>query len=120
MKLIPLHFPRQVGAVSGLAKAAGAACGFTMTMTLAASKNLLGDYTLGFAIWALMNGAAFYIAYTRVGFSQAKSSTASHSAIETKPVYAGSAVKAAVGWQGSGQEVDFLSAGVKRLDPDVA
>jgi MFS transporter, NNP family, nitrate/nitrite transporter len=119
MKLIPLYFPRQVGAVSGLAKAAGAACGFTMTMTLAASKNLLGDYTLGFAIWALMNGAAFYIAYTRVGFSQAKSSTASHSAIETKPVYAGSGV-AAVGWQGSGQEVDFLSAGVKRLDPDVA
>jgi NNP family nitrate/nitrite transporter-like MFS transporter len=119
MKLIPLYFPRQVGAVSGLAKAAGALCGFTMTMILAGSKNLLGDYTLGFAIWALMNGAAFYIAYTRVGFKQA--STASHSAaIETKPAYAGPAVKAAVGWQGSGQEVDFLSAGIKRLDPDVA
>ncbi len=29
-------------AVSGLAKAAGAACGFTMTVTLAASKHLLG------------------------------------------------------------------------------
>jgi len=118
MNLIPLYFPRQVGAVSGLAKAAGALCGFTMTMILAGSKNLLGDYTLGFAIWALMNGAAFYIAYTRVGFKQA--STASHSAIETKPAYAGPAVKAAVGWQGSGQEVDFLSPGIKRLDPDVA
>lgn len=67
IKLIPLYF-RQVGAVSGLAKAAGAACGFTMTVTLAASKNLLGGYTLGFAIWALMNVAAFYIALSRVGF----------------------------------------------------
>jgi MFS transporter, NNP family, nitrate/nitrite transporter len=67
VKLIPVYF-RQVGAVSGLAKAAGAACGFTMTVTLAASKNLLGGYTFGFAIWALMNVAAFYIALSRVGF----------------------------------------------------
>jgi NNP family nitrate/nitrite transporter-like MFS transporter len=71
VKLIPLYF-RQVGAVSGLAKAAGAACGFAMTMTLAASKNLLGGYTVGFAIWALMNAAAFYIALSRVGFRHAK------------------------------------------------
>ncbi len=70
VKLIPLYF-RQVGAVSGLAKAAGAACGFTMTVTLAASKNLLGGYTVGFAIWALMNVAAFYIALSRVGFRHA-------------------------------------------------
>jgi NNP family nitrate/nitrite transporter-like MFS transporter len=71
VKLIPLYF-RQVGAVSGLAKAAGAACGFTMTMTLAGSKNLLGGYTVGFAIWALMNAVAFYIAFWRVGFKHAK------------------------------------------------
>jgi NNP family nitrate/nitrite transporter-like MFS transporter len=71
VKLIPLYF-RQVGAVSGLAKAAGAACGFTMTMTLAGSKNLLGGYTAGFAIWAVMNAAAFYIAFSRVGFRHAK------------------------------------------------
>ncbi len=71
VKLIPLYF-RQVGAVSGLAKAAGAACGFTMTVTLAASKNLLGGYTFGFAIWALMNVAALYIALSRVGFRHAK------------------------------------------------
>ena len=57
VKLIPLYF-RHVGAVSGLAKAAGAACGFTMTITLAASKYLLGGYTFGFAIWVLMNVAA--------------------------------------------------------------
>jgi NNP family nitrate/nitrite transporter-like MFS transporter len=71
VKLIPLYF-RQVGAVSGLAKAAGAACGFTMTVTLAASKNLLGGYTFGFAIWALMNVAAFYFALSRLGFRHAK------------------------------------------------
>jgi NNP family nitrate/nitrite transporter-like MFS transporter len=71
VKLIPLYF-RQVGAVSGLAKAAGAACGFTMTMTLATSKNLFGGYTVGFAIWALMNAAAFSIAFSRVGFRHAK------------------------------------------------
>ena len=70
VKLIPVFFPRQVGAVSGLAKAAGAACGFTMTVTLAASKQLMGGYTLGFAIWALMNVAAFYITLSRVGFRQ--------------------------------------------------
>ena len=74
VKLIPLYF-RQVGAVSGLAKAAGAACGFTMTVTLAASKNLLGGYTVGFAIWTLMNVAAFYIALSRVGFRHAKLDT---------------------------------------------
>jgi MFS transporter, NNP family, nitrate/nitrite transporter len=41
IKLIPIYF-LHVGAVSGLAKAAGAACGFTMTVTLAASKCHLG------------------------------------------------------------------------------
>jgi NNP family nitrate/nitrite transporter-like MFS transporter len=69
IKLIPDYF-RHVGAVSGLAKAAGAASGFAMTVTLAASKDLLGGYTFGFAIWALMNVAAFYIAFSRVGFRQ--------------------------------------------------
>jgi NNP family nitrate/nitrite transporter-like MFS transporter len=71
VKLIPVYF-RDVGAVSGVAKAAGAACGFTMTVTLAASKDLLGGYTFGYAIWALMNVAAFYITLSRVGFRHAK------------------------------------------------
>jgi NNP family nitrate/nitrite transporter-like MFS transporter len=70
IKLIPTYF-KHVGAVSGLAKAAGAACGFTMTVTLAASKHLLGGYTVGFVIWALMNVAAFYIVFSRVGFRKA-------------------------------------------------
>lgn len=80
IKLIPVYF-KQVGAVSGLAKAAGAACGFTMTMTLAASKNLLGGYTAGFAIWALMNAAAFYIAFSRIGFRHAKLDAADATAV---------------------------------------
>jgi nitrate/nitrite transporter NarK len=75
VKLISYYFLRHVGAVSGLAKAAGAACGFTMTIILAASKDLLGGYTLGFAIWALMNVGAFYITLSRVGFKHAKPDT---------------------------------------------
>jgi NNP family nitrate/nitrite transporter-like MFS transporter len=71
IKLIPMYYVH-VGAVSGLAKAAGAACGFTMTIILATSKELLGGYTLGFAIWALMNVAAFYIVLSRVGFRNTK------------------------------------------------
>ena len=71
IKLIPIYF-LHIGAVSGLAKAAGAACGFTMTVTLAASNYLLGDYTFGYAMWALMNVAAFYITLSRVGFRHAK------------------------------------------------
>jgi MFS transporter, NNP family, nitrate/nitrite transporter len=69
IKLIPLYF-RHVGAVSGLAKAAGAACGFIMTIILAASNELLGSYTFGFAVWALMNVAAFYIVLSRLGFTK--------------------------------------------------
>ncbi|WP_040675185.1 MFS transporter [Nitrobacter sp. Nb-311A] len=71
VKLIPMYFVH-VGAVSGLAKAAGAACGFTMTAILAGSKYLMGGYTLGFFIWALMNIAAFYVSFSRVGFRSAK------------------------------------------------
>jgi NNP family nitrate/nitrite transporter-like MFS transporter len=80
IKLIPIYF-LHVGAVSGLAKAAGAACGFTMAIILAASNYLLGGYTLGFAIWALMNIAAFYITVSRVGFRHAKP------VIEASPVH---------------------------------
>lgn len=81
IKLIPMYFVH-VGAVSGLAKAAGAACGFAMTMILATSKQLLGEYTLGFAIWALMNVAAFYIVFSRVGFRDTKPSLKQPSAAQ--------------------------------------
>ncbi len=69
IKLIPVYF-RQVGTVSGLAKAAGAACGATMTGVMAVSTSM-GGYTGGFVVWALMNIAGFYIVFTRVGFKHA-------------------------------------------------
>lgn len=71
IKLIPIYF-EHVGAVSGLAKAAGAACGFTMTTVLAASNFLVGGYTLGFVVWAVMNMAAFYVSFSRIGFRDVK------------------------------------------------
>lgn len=66
VKLIPSYF-EEVGAVSGLAKAAGAACGFTMTSILALSGGALGSYVPGFALWALMNAVALYLAGSRAG-----------------------------------------------------
>jgi NNP family nitrate/nitrite transporter-like MFS transporter len=83
IKLIPMYFVH-VGAVSGLAKAAGAACGFTMTSVLAAGNFLLGGYTLGFVVWALMNIAAFYVSFSRVGFKNAK---LVHGAIAAAPAH---------------------------------
>ena len=43
-----------------------------MTAILAGSKFLMGGYTLGFFIWALMNIAAFYVSFSRVGFKNVK------------------------------------------------
>lgn len=71
VKLIPTYFT-QVGAVSGLAKAAGAACGFTMTVIMAFSKDVMGSYTLGFAVWTVMNGASLYLVLSRTGFPATK------------------------------------------------
>jgi NNP family nitrate/nitrite transporter-like MFS transporter len=39
---------------------------------MAASKDILGGYAFGFAVWALMNVAAFYIVLSRVGFRNTK------------------------------------------------
>src|SRR5579875_3313434 len=71
-------------AAGRLAVAAGSACGFTMTLSLAASKSLLGGYTVGFAIWAPMNAAAFYIAFLRVGFRHVKQIDAVRSDIDVR------------------------------------
>jgi NNP family nitrate/nitrite transporter-like MFS transporter len=67
VKLIPTYFT-EVGAVSGLAKAAGAACGFTMTVIMALSKDIVGGYTLGFVVWAMMNAVSLHLVVTRKGF----------------------------------------------------
>lgn len=62
VKLIPMYFPNAVGTVSGLAKASGALCGFTMSTLMALSKNWAGGYTLGFLVWAVMCGGALLLA----------------------------------------------------------
>lgn len=66
MKLIPTYF-REVGAVSGLAKAAGAACGFTMTSIMALSRDATGSFVPGFVVWGSMNAVALWLAVSRAG-----------------------------------------------------
>lgn len=85
VKLIPTYF-EQVGAVSGLAKAAGAACGFTMTVIMGFCRDVMGSYAFGFMIWTLMNAAAFYIVATRVGFPRVAQKTVSNEVIIKTPV----------------------------------
>lgn len=69
VKLIPTYFD-QVGAVSGLAKAAGAACGFTMTSIMALSGAVTGSYVPAFMVWAAMNALALYLAFSRAGIPE--------------------------------------------------
>lgn len=66
MKLIATYF-EEVGAVSGLAKAAGAACGFTMTSIMALSRDTTGSFVPGFVVWGFMNAAALWMALSKVG-----------------------------------------------------
>lgn len=61
VKLIPTYFPGVVGTVSGLAKAAGAACGFVMCSLMALGQQVFGDYRIGFFVWAAMNICAFLV-----------------------------------------------------------
>ena len=74
VKLIPTFF-REVGAVSGLAKAAGAACGFVMTSIMALSGDRLHSYVPGLAVWAAMIAFAFYLVVTRAGAPGARAET---------------------------------------------
>ncbi len=72
MKLIPSYFPQAVGTVSGLAKAAGAACGFTMSTLMALSKNMSGGYKYAFAAWAAMNVLALVFVLSPKYFGKKK------------------------------------------------
>jgi len=71
VKLIPTYFT-QVGTVSGLAKAAGAACGFTMSTIMAISKNASGSYKYGFLAWAVMNVLALVFVLSPKIFNREK------------------------------------------------
>jgi NNP family nitrate/nitrite transporter-like MFS transporter len=66
VKLIPTYFD-EVGAVSGLAKSAGAACGFAMTSLMAVSTDLVGSFVPAFAVWTGMNALALWLVGTRRG-----------------------------------------------------
>ncbi len=70
VKLIPTYFPRVVGTVSGLAKAAGAACGFAMSSTMALSNNFTGSNKYGFLVWVAVNIAALGIVVFPRNFQQ--------------------------------------------------
>jgi len=59
-----------VGTVSGLAKAAGAACGFTMSSIMALSNYFTGSYKPGFLVWAVVTIAAFCLVLNPRHFQQ--------------------------------------------------
>jgi len=75
VKLIPTYYPQAVGTVSGLAKAAGAACGFTSTSIMAMSNYFTGSYKSGFFMWIVVSVTAFgFVLFPRV-FEQRKKET---------------------------------------------
>jgi len=77
VKLIPTYFPKAVGTVSGLAKAAGAACGFTSTSIMALSSYFTGSYKTGFFMWIVVSVAALsFVLFPRVFQQREKEITA--------------------------------------------
>jgi len=70
VKLIPTYFPQTVGTVSGLAKAAGAACGFTMSSIMALSYYFTGSYKAGFLVWVAVSIVAFALVVSPRHFQQ--------------------------------------------------
>lgn len=52
-KLVPQHFPKTVGSVSGLVSASGGLGGFFPPLVLGVVKKLTGHYTLGFVLLAV-------------------------------------------------------------------
>ena len=50
VKIIPLYF-KEVGAVTGLAKTAGASTGAVMTIVMSTAKGATGEYSYGWLIW---------------------------------------------------------------------
>ncbi|MEE8197401.1 MAG: DUF6455 family protein, partial [Acidiferrobacterales bacterium] len=64
------YYPKTVGTVSGLAKAAGAACGFTMSSIMALSNYFTGSYKVGFLVWIVVSIAALGIVVVPRNFQQ--------------------------------------------------
>ncbi len=61
VKLIPLYF-KEVGAVTGLAKTAGASTGAVMTIVMSTVKGATGEYTYGWFIWTAAIALALVLA----------------------------------------------------------
>jgi NNP family nitrate/nitrite transporter-like MFS transporter len=61
VKIIPLYF-KEVGAVTGLAKTAGASTGAIMTIIMSQVKGATGGYTYGWLIWTVAIAFALFLA----------------------------------------------------------
>jgi NNP family nitrate/nitrite transporter-like MFS transporter len=80
-KLVPLWFPDEVGAVTGVVGAAGGLGGFFPPLIMAVVKSLTGSYSLGFVLLALV-AVVCLIVLTSFGRARA---TPAPGAPRTKP-----------------------------------
>ena len=66
-QLLPQRFRREIGTLTGLVGMSGGIGGFYLSSSLGLSKQLTGDYRIGFLMYALLGACAFGILY-RVKF----------------------------------------------------
>jgi NNP family nitrate/nitrite transporter-like MFS transporter len=62
-QLLPQRFKREIGTLTGLVGMAGGVGGFYLASSLGLSKQLTGDYRLGFLMYALLGASAFGILF---------------------------------------------------------
>jgi NNP family nitrate/nitrite transporter-like MFS transporter len=79
VKIIPLYF-KEVGAVTGLAKTAGASTGAVMTIVMSTVKGTTGEYTYGWLIWTVAIALALVLALRPQPYKRAADA---HSKVET-------------------------------------
>lgn len=62
-QLLPQRFRREIGTLTGLVGMAGGVGGFYLASSLGLSKQLTGDYRMGFILYALLGISAFAILF---------------------------------------------------------
>ncbi|MBW8887122.1 MAG: NarK/NasA family nitrate transporter [Fibrobacteres bacterium] len=62
-QLLPQRFQKEIGTLTGLVGMAGGIGGFYLASSLGMSKQLTGDYRLGFLLYALLGACAFGILF---------------------------------------------------------
>jgi NNP family nitrate/nitrite transporter-like MFS transporter len=62
-QLLPQRFQREIGTLTGLVGMAGGVGGFYLASSLGMSKQMTGDYRLGFILYALLGTCAFGILF---------------------------------------------------------